>query len=241
VQPYAAAAEDRIAGLRVGIVTESCGAELCSPAVLEGLDRAAAALRAAGAQVEPISIPIWRHALRIFQPYIGHLVANTFRGEGEGYGHLGYIDVDRMHAFAVARRSESRDLAPQIKVWVMADRYLHERYMNVSYARLHNLRLEVRQRVSAALESVDLLLTPTLPSTAPRLLDGPASDFELINRTAATLCFNTAPLNLTGHPAISFPSGYDADGLPTAVQLIASHFDDYTAFQAAFALERALS
>jgi amidase len=163
---YARAEEDSVQGLRVGIVAESRNSELCAPAVLEGQDRAAAALRVGGAQVEPISIPIWQHALAIFQPYIGHLVANMFRSEGEGYGHLGYIDVNRMHAFAVARRSESRELAPQLKCWVIADRYLHERYMNVSYGRLHNLRLAVRQRVSEALGTCDLLLTATLPVAA---------------------------------------------------------------------------
>lgn len=237
---YAHAGEDGVTGLRIGIIAESCTPELCAPAVLEGLDNAAAALREKGAQVETVSIPMWQHALGIFQPYIGHLVANMFRSEGEGYGHLGYIDVERMHAFAVARRSESRELAPQIKCWVIADRYLHERYMNVSYGRLHNLRLAFRQRVSEALSTYDLLLTPTLPFTAPKLLDAPVSDAELIERTAASLCFNTAPLNLSGHPALSIPSGVDAAGLPTAVQVIARHFDEYAAFRAAFVLERAL-
>ncbi len=235
---YRQAQDQSIQGLRVGIVDESRDPGLCTPAVLDGLGWAAAALRAAGAEVESISIPMWRHALAIFQPYIGHLVANMFRSEGEGYGHLGYIDVERMHAFAVARRGESRELAPQLKCWVIADRYLHERYMNVSYGRLHNLRLEVRRRVSEAFGTCDLLLTPTLPFTAPRLLEGPAPVSELINRTAAGLCFNTAPLNLTGHPALSIPSGADADGLPTAVQLVAPHFDEFTAFRAAFALEQ---
>jgi amidase len=230
-----------VQGLRVGIITESRDPDMCLPAVLQGLEDAVTALRACGAEVEAVSIPLWRHALSIFQPYIGHLVANMFRSEGEGYGHLGYIDIDRMHAFAVARRSESRDLTPQLKCWVIADRYLHERYMNVSYGRLHNLRLAVRDQVSTALERWDLLLTPTLPFTAPKLVEGPIPTSELINRTAASLCFNTAPLNLTGHPALSIPSGSDERGLPTAVQIVASHFDEYTAFRAAFALEAALA
>ena len=67
------------------------------------------------------------------------------RSEGEGYGHLGVIDVNRMHAFAVARRTESRYLNPYIKCWMIADRYLHERYMNVTYGKLQNLRLEIRR------------------------------------------------------------------------------------------------
>ena len=127
-----------------------------------------------------------------------------------------------------------------MKSWLVADRYLHELSANAVYARLHNLRLRVRRELSAALERYDLLLTPTLPITAPRLPEGPASFAEIAARTSATLCFNTAPLNLSGHPALSVPSGADADGLPTAVQLVGPHWGEPQAFRAAFALERAL-
>jgi hypothetical protein len=97
-----------------------------------------------------------------------------------------------------------------VKSWLVADRYLHELSANAVYARLHNLRLRVRRELSAALERYDLLLTPTVPITAPRLLEGPASFVEIAARTSAALCFNTAPLNLSGHPALSVPSGADA-------------------------------
>jgi amidase len=139
------------------------------------------------------------------------------------------------------RREEGGLLPPQVKAWLVADRHVHERWAGVPFARLHNARLALRRDVTAALGEWDVLLTPTLPMTAPALLTGDASFAEVSGRTAARLCFNTAPLNLTGHPALSVPSGVDADGLPTAVQLVARHFDERTAFRAAFALERALA
>jgi amidase len=237
---YTDAEHRGVEGLRVAVVDESCDVEMCEPAVLAGVDRAADALRAAGAVVSRISLPIWSKALAIFQPYIGCLVSNMVRSEEAGYGHLGVIDVDAVGAFGTARRTQSRELPKQVKCWLIAERYLHERDGNATYARLHNLRLLVRERVSLVLGDYDVLLTPTLPMTAPRLLEGPSSFAEISARTSAALCFNTAPLNLTGHPALSVPSGSDDDGLPTAVQLVASHFDDATAFRAAFELERAL-
>jgi len=109
------------------------------------------------------------------------------------------------------------------------------------YARLHNARLALRRDVSAALGEWDVLLTPTLPMTAPKLLTEAASFAEVSGRTASRLCFNTAPLNLTGHPALSVPSGVDEAGLPTAVQVVGAHFDEATAFRVAFAVESGLA
>ena len=238
---YGAAKDESVRGLRIGIVDESCDSSICEPAVLEGLARAAEALAEAGARVERVSLPIWRDGLAIFLPYIAHLAADMFRSEGRGVGHLGAIDIESMEAYARGRRQESVELAKQVKCWIIADRYVHEKRHGIPYGRLHNLRLALRRQVSSALEQWDLLLTPTLPITAPTLADSDTPFSEISGRTAERLPYNTAPVNLSGHPAVSVPSGADADGLPTAVQLIAAHFDDFTAFRAAFALERALA
>lgn len=238
---YTEAAGQGVAGLSVAVVEESCDPSICEEAVLAGVDRATAALEDAGARVTRISLPIWAKALSIFQPYIGCLISNMVRSELAGYGHLGAVDPVVVQAFGDARRTRSADLPKQLKSWLIAERYLHERDSNATFARLQNLRLLVRERVSAALGEHDLLLTPTVPTTAPRLLQEQATFAEIASRTSAAMCFNTAPLNLTGHPALSVPSGTDAAGLPTAVQLVAAHFAELTAFRAAFELERSLA
>jgi amidase len=235
---YVATKDEGVAGLRVAVLEESADPDVCDPAVLANLELAAQALRDGGADVGRVSVPLWRDGLAMFVPYIGHLFADTFRSEGQGGGHLGAYDVAAMDAYARMRRSEGALLPPQVKAWLLADRHVHERWAGVPYARLHNARLALRRDVTAALENWDLLLTPTLPLTAPTLLTGDASFAEVSGRTSARLCFNTAPLNLTGHPALSVPSGVDEDGLPTAVQVVARHFDERTAFRAAFELEQ---
>jgi amidase len=237
--PYTEAAGAGVDGLRIGIVQESVTDD-CEPAVVAGLERAAATLREAGAVVEWMSLPVWADGFATYQPYVAHLIANSIRTEGEGVGHLGFIDVDRMHAFAVARRAQSRELNPFVKCWLFADRYLRERYMGVTYGTLQNLRLLLRRRVTEALADWDLLLTPTVPLVAPKLFEQPPSTEELLAFTPASLAYNTSPLNLTGHPALSVPSGSDADGLPVAVQIVGRHFDEFTAFRAAFTLEERL-
>jgi amidase len=237
---YTGTRDEGVEGLRIAVIGESADPSLCDPAVVANLGRAADALRSAGAEVGELSIPLWRDGLAMFIPYIGHLFSDTFRSEGQGTGHLGAYDVDALDAHARMRRSEGALLAAQVKSWLIADRHVHERYAGIPYARLHNARLALRRDITAALEQWDLLLTPTLPLTAPKLLTGDASFAEVSGRTAARLCYNTAPLNLSGHPALSVPSGVDGDGLPTAVQIVGAHFDEATAFRAAFVLERAL-
>jgi Asp-tRNA(Asn)/Glu-tRNA(Gln) amidotransferase A subunit family amidase len=71
--------------------------------------------------------------------------------------------------------------------------------------------------------------------TAPKLLTGDASFADVSGRRSARPCFNTAPLNLTGHPALSVPSYRQP---PTAIQVVAAQFDERTAVRVAFALER---
>ena len=167
---YASAAGLGVERMRIGVIEESVSSVACDASVLEGLERAVSALREAGAIVEHFSLPIWADGFATFQPFVAHLIANTIRSEGIGYGHLGYIDVDRLHAFAVARRAESRTLNPYIKCWMLADRFLHERNLNVSFGVLQNQRLLIRRRISEALADWDVLLTPTVPMVAPRLL-----------------------------------------------------------------------
>jgi amidase len=238
---YSHAANEGVAGMRIAVIEESFREVDCDPAVISGVERAVSALRDGGAVVENVSLPIWAVGFDTFMPLVAHFVANMIRTEGVGIGHLGYIDVERMHAFAVARRTESGLFSPYIKSWIVADRLLRDRYLNLSFGTLQNQRLLIRRRISEMFGRWDLLLTPTAPMVAPRLHDHEPSIGELLSHSPESVCFNTAPLNLSGNPALSIPTEWGRDrALPTAVQIIAPHFRDFEAFRAAFELERAL-
>jgi len=237
IPEYHRAEDDGVSDLRIAVVEESITGVDCQPVVIETMDEAVGALEGAGAQVERISAPMWSEASSIFGPYVAHLVGNMLRTEGGSHGHMGYIDADRLHAFAASRRAQSRELNPYVKCWTIASRYLMERYLNVPFAKLHNSRLESRRRISELLDTWDLLITPTVPFTAPKLPNAPTPIADLLADSKASVAFNTSPLNLSGHPAIAVPGLYDTNGLPASVQIVAPHFDEYTAFRAAFVLE----
>ncbi|MET8828723.1 amidase [Streptomyces sp. NPDC004610] len=77
----------------------------------------------------------------------------------------------------------------------------------------HRLRADNDRRLASLFTRTGLLLTPTVP-LAPHGHDGPGERYS----TELTWAFN-----LSGHPAISLPAGFDSDGCPAGLQLVAPH------------------
>jgi aspartyl-tRNA(Asn)/glutamyl-tRNA(Gln) amidotransferase subunit A len=104
---------------------------------------------------------------------------------------------------------------------------------------------EVRNAYTAAFESsfqsVDLIATPTLPVAAPRIEENEVMAGRARENVRVALLRLTRPGNLTGLPAISLPSGFTKDGLPTGLQLIGRPSDERTVLRGAYAFERLTS
>jgi aspartyl-tRNA(Asn)/glutamyl-tRNA(Gln) amidotransferase subunit A len=99
--------------------------------------------------------------------------------------------------------------------------------------------LAYSMRFASALNTVDVLLTPTLPITAPVMGQ---SEIRIGNATEdirTALLRLTRPGNLSGLPAISIPCGFSSEGLPIGLQLIGRHFEEATLLRAAYAYEQA--
>ena len=222
---YAEAGRGRRGALGRDRVEESCDREVCEPAVLAGVDARRGARGGRGAEVVADLAADLGDALAVFQPYIACLIVeHDPLGARPGYGHLGAIDRRVVRRSREARREQAGDIAEAAEGWLIAERWLHERDRT---RRTHGSRTcggssatrcpRARHRRAADADAAD---------DGAALLDGRRDFAEVGARTSAALCFNTAPLNLTGHPAISVPSGADGAGLPTAVQLVSAHFQE---------------
>jgi amidase len=236
---YLAGVEDGVAGLRVGVVHEALDPDACQPAVLAGVEAVAGALRAAGADVETASIPLWSSGFAI---WLGTLIGGwppVLRAGSAGFGHLGLIEVERAHAAALVLSRQGHLLPPTIKLVLLVNAYLKERYQGVPLARAHNQRLALRRSLDEALERYDLLLAPTITRVAVPLPSGRLTAVEAMSRIVSETILS-APANVTGHPALALPSGLDADGLPTSAQLIGRRYGERRVLAAGAAVESEL-
>jgi amidase len=236
VGDYLAGLDDGVDGLRVGLVEETLDPELCQPAVVRGAEAVAERLAAAGAQVERVSIPLWPSAFAI---WIGTLVATwppMLRTYSAGFGHFGLIEVERVHATSMVRHDEGHLMPSTIKLVLLVNAYLEERYNGVPLARAHNQRLVLRRAVDDALSRHDLLLAPTVPRVPPPLPTGRMSAVEAMSRIVSETRL-TCLGNVTGHPALAVPSGFDPDGMPTSAQIIGPRWADRRVLAAGAAID----
>lgn len=227
---YVGAAADGVDGLRVGVVVESS-----SPAIGADAHRtfraAVATLERLGASVTWLSVPLWPMASTIILAELaGDRLAYDWLEPAIGRHHdyTGRLDES---VFSSAERLEPpAALPPEV-----AD-YIHRPDgLGRMLARTRNLTLALRRQVDDALRAAEVLVTPTIVTT-PYRLDDTVLDQDLLKRVIR----NTCPLNLTGHPALSVPSGIAEDGWsPSGLQLIGRRADERTLYRVAFAFEQA--
>jgi aspartyl-tRNA(Asn)/glutamyl-tRNA(Gln) amidotransferase subunit A len=100
-------------------------------------------------------------------------------------------------------------------------------------------RLAYSEKLDCALSKVDMLLTPTLPVTAPGIEQSEIRIGNAVEDIRTALLRLTRPGNLSGLPAISIPCGFSPEGLPIGLQLIGRRFDETTLLRAAYVYEQA--
>jgi amidase len=120
---------------------------------------------------------------------------------------------------------------------MLVGHYFVKHYRGHFYAKAQNLSRKLRVAYDAAFSKHDLLLMPTLPLKATPLPPADASR-ELYVQRAFEMAANTAPFDVTGHPAMSIPCGI-GDALPIALMLVGKHYEESTIYCAAAAFEKA--
>ena len=225
--------DDGVEGMRVGIVAELTGDGI-SPDVAAQVRAAAEALAAAGASVEEISVPAVTYGLSAY-----YLVApaeassNLARYDGVRYG----LRVEAPNSVEMMEATRTEGFGDEVKRRIMLGTYaLSAGYYDAFYGKALKVRTLIRRDFEAAYSKVDVLISPTSPTTAFRFGERSADPMAMYLSDVCTIV-----ANLAGHPAMSVPYGTDAEGLPVGVQVMAPALGEVPMFRVAAALERSLA
>ncbi len=238
-QDYVGALGEPAAGLRIGVVTEGFGTPASDPGVDETVRAAVERLRGGGLAVEDVSVPWHTDAMHVWNVIATEgATAQMVDGNAYGINWKGLYDPELIAHYGQQWRQRSDRLSETVKLVVLAGRYALDNYHGRHYAMARNLAYELRAAYDAALDRFDVLVMPTLPITASPIVATDCPRDEYFAR-ALEMIGNTAPFDVTGHPAISVPAGL-VDGLPAGLMIIGRHFEDATCLRVANAYESAV-
>ena len=141
-------------------------------------------------------------------------------GNGMGFNWEGLYTTSLLDAHA-NWRARANQLSRTLKVSMMAGEYFIRQYRGHFYAKAQNLSRLLKKTYDQALTRHDLLLMPTTPMKATPI---PPQDapLALYCQRAFEMLPNTAPFDVSGHPAMNVPCGMSA-GLPVGMQLVGAH------------------
>jgi amidase len=223
-------------GLRIAVVTEGFGHANSEPEIDAKVRAAADAFQELGATVEEVSIPMHRSGLAVWLPIAAEgATMQMMLGNGYGFNWKG-LYVTSLIDFHANWRRRADELPDTLKSTMLLGYHLLRNYHGRYYAKAHNLARQLSAAYDAVLADYDLLLMPTLPVKATPIPEPDAPMSEVLQR-AFEMIGNTAPFDVTGHPAMSLPCG-KADGLPVGVMLIGRQHAERTIYQAAHAYEQ---
>lgn len=225
-----------ISGMRIGVVREF-GGEGFQSGVLARFNEAVKLLESLGATVVEVSCPAFKSALPAY-----YLIApsecssNLARFDAMRYG-LRVGDDGTRSAEEVMALTRAAGFGPEVKRRIMLGTYaLSSGYYDAYYGQAQKVRTVISREFQAAYEQVDVLVSPTTPTTAFAI--GERAD-DPMAMYLADLC--TIPSNLAGNAAISVPCGLaDEDNLPVGLQIMAPVLADDRCYRVGAAVEKAL-
>jgi aspartyl-tRNA(Asn)/glutamyl-tRNA(Gln) amidotransferase subunit A len=232
-QDYAAGLEQGVRGLRVGVLPESFS-EGVQAGVQEGIRASVDRLERLGASVEEVSLPNADYAFSAYYLLApAECSSNLARYDGVRYGHRaeGARDVVEL-----MMKTRGEGFGDEVKRRIILGTYsLSAGYYDAYYGQAQKVRTLVIRDYEKAFERVDVLVSPTSPTTAFRIGERTDDPVQMYLSDIFTI-----PANLAGVPAISVPCGLDGDGLPIGLQLTGPILGEQTVLRVAHAFEQDL-
>ena len=221
-----------VKGKVIGVIKELLG-EGVEKEVKASIENAIKVFQGLGCEVREISLPNVKFSVPVY--YIlatAEASSNLARYDGVKYGHRASTSKEILSMYT---KSRQEGFGSEVKRRIMLGTYaLSSGYYDAYYKKAQQVRKLVTQDFLNAFENVDLMISPTCPTTA----------FELGSKVEDPLAMYlsdiaTIPASLAGLPAISVPCGFDSKNLPIGLQIIAPALSEELMLDAAYAFEGA--
>lgn len=225
--------EGEVKYIKIGIANEYFGEGLdqeVKAAVMKGVEL----LEKLGMKVEEISLPHTDKAIATYYVLAtAEASSNLARYDGVRYGSRAEGDMALSQMY---EKTRSEGFGAEVKRRIILGTYvLSAGYYEAYYAKAQKARTIIGEDFKSAFEKVDVIITPTSPTTAFKI--GEKMDDPL---TMYLSDIYTVSANLAGMPAISVPCGKDSKGLPIGLQIMGKPLAEGLILKVAYSLEQSL-
>lgn len=232
----AAAASGDVRGMRIGLVRELSG-DGYQAGVLDLFQRAVRVLSDLGAEIIEVECPHFEYALAAYYLILpSEASSNLARFDGMRYG-LRVGDDGHASVEDVMSLTREQGFGAEVKRRIMLGTYaLSSGYYDAYYGQAQKVRTLISRDFAQAFEQVDVVVSPTAPTTAFKIGEKVDDPLAMYLNDIATI-----PVNLAGNCAMSLPIGLaPEDGLPVGLQIMAPALADDRLYRVGSALEQAL-
>ncbi|NEN06650.1 Asp-tRNA(Asn)/Glu-tRNA(Gln) amidotransferase subunit GatA [Diaminobutyricibacter tongyongensis] len=224
-------------GVRVGVITELSG-DGFQAGVKQRFDESLALLESAGAEIVEVAAPSFEYAIAAYYLILpAEASSNLARFDSVRFGLRidpadGPVTVERVMA-----ATRDAGFGPEVKRRIILGTYaLSAGYYDAYYGSAQKVRTLIQRDFAAAFEKVDVLVSPSAPTTAFRFGEKLADPMAMYLNDVTTI-----PANLAGVPGMGLPIGLaPEDGLPVGIQLMAPARADARLYTVGAALEQLL-
>ena len=232
VEDYTKSLNNDIKGRNVGVIKELMGEGLTDD-VRKAIELAIETYKQQGAEIVEVSLPSLKYSIGIY--YIlatAECSSNLARFDGVKYG---YRYPDAQNLMEMYTKTRANGFGPEVKRRIMLGTYaLSSGYYDAYYKKAQQMRRLVKEDFDKVFETVDVLISPTCPNTA----------FDIGARSEDPLAMYltdiaTISANLAGIPGISVPAGFDSDGMPIGLQVLAPQMKEADLFNFSYKFEQA--
>ena len=220
--------------LRIAVPKDYLNFEGLDPEVKENINQKIQKLKSLGHQVNYVDFPFVKYIVpNYYVLTTAEACSNLARYDG---AHYGFRSADSQDIDSTYLSTRTEGFGMEVKRRIMLGNFvLSAGYYEAYFSKAQKVRRLLKNKTKELLDTNDIILTPTTPTTAFSLGE--------INDPIAMYLQDifTVHANLTGMPAISIPVSNHSNGLPYGLQIMSDNFKEDLMFSTAKYLEEVLN